>query len=213
MSTNSTAILLCPRYQCCRSRRKCGLIGPATVLASLLVFLAPASLRAQDTPRIQGFAGYSYMRFQSPTLGFARDTGLNGLTLMAAGNLFRNFGVVVEASGEYDSHLEVKDIAFGPQLLWPKGRMLFFAHGLFGRVRSVDKIGTTTRDTGNTFEGGGGVDMELSRRFSIRIVQADYLHTSLFQHTQNNLRFSTGLVYHWGALHRKARRPPSEPTP
>jgi hypothetical protein len=184
------------------------------LLGLTVLWLLPATLQAQvDTPRIQVFAGYSYLRFQSTTVGFADNTGLNGFTVSAAGNLWRNLGVVAEASGNYDSHLDVKDFAFGPQVLWPKGPFLFYGHGLWGRTRAVDHIGTTNRDTGNMTELGGGVDMQISHRFSIRVVQADYLHTTFFSAKQNNIRFSTGLVYHWGALRRKARRPPSEPVP
>jgi len=54
---------------------------------------------------------------------------------------------------------------------------------------------------------GGGFDFRLSRRMSIRPIQADYLLTHFnefdtFQlntsnSTQNNLRLSTGVVFHF----------------
>ena len=49
---------------------------------------------------------------------------------------------------------------------------------------------------------GGGVDFKLSHRFSIRPVQVDYLMThfdelGLGAQNQNNLRVSTGVVFHF----------------
>ena len=47
------------------------------------------------------------------------------------------------------------------------------------------------------------MDYDLTRRFAIRVFQVDYIHTTLFSETQNNYRFSTGLVYRWGALQKE----------
>jgi outer membrane immunogenic protein len=49
---------------------------------------------------------------------------------------------------------------------------------------------------------GGGVDVKISRRFSIRPAQVDYLLTRFNEfgtgaQTQNNLRVSTGVVFHF----------------
>jgi Outer membrane protein beta-barrel domain len=185
----------------------------AAILSLVVVFLGSISAAAQNSPRIQVFGGYSYLRFDSPTLGFANAAGLNGFTVMAAFNLNRGFGVIAQASGNYGSQLNVRDFAFGPQILWPRGKMLFFAHGLYGRARGQDSVGTIMTDTGNTFEAGGGVDYELTHRFSIRVIQADYTYTKFFQQNQNNIRFSTGLVFHLGALKRRPHRAPSQPVP
>ena len=55
---------------------------------------------------------------------------------------------------------------------------------------------------------GGGVDLDISSRFALRVLQVDYMHTTLFNDKQNNLRFSTGLVYHWGTIRQKGHRAP-----
>jgi hypothetical protein len=52
---------------------------------------------------------------------------------------------------------------------------------------------------------GGSMDFYLSSRFALRAFQVDYLHTSLFNTTQKNLRFSTGLVYRWGSIKKTHR--------
>jgi outer membrane immunogenic protein len=47
---------------------------------------------------------------------------------------------------------------------------------------------------------GGGLDLHASRRFSVRLVEADYLVTTIdngSNNHQNNLRLSTGVVFHF----------------
>jgi peptidoglycan-associated lipoprotein len=48
---------------------------------------------------------------------------------------------------------------------------------------------------------GGGLDLRANRRFSVRLVEADYLLTTFDNGTnnhQNNLRVSAGVVMHFG---------------
>jgi len=183
---------------------------PATAafLFLLLVLGTAWPAAAQDTPRVQVFGGYSYTRFDSPSFGFSSPSGLNGYNFAPAFNLIRNFGVVAEVSGQYGSNLDLRDIAVGPQFLYPKGKALFFGHALIGSARSLVRVGNSEEDTARAVVLGGGMDFDLTSRFAVRVFQVDYLHTSLFSQTQNNLRFSTGLVYRWGAIKKGHRAPP-----
>jgi hypothetical protein len=57
-------------------------------------------------------------------------------------------------------------------------------------------------NAGAAFAGnfGGGLDLHASRRFSIRLVEADYLLTTFdngSNNHQNNLRISAGMVLHF----------------
>ena len=183
----------------------------ATLLLLLLTFCTVRPAAAQDIPRVQVFAGYSYTRFDSPSFGFSNPSGLNGYNFSPAFNLIRGFGVAAEVSGQYGSNLNLRDIAVGPQFLYPKGKTLFFGHVLIGSVRSLVRVGNNEEDTDRAVALGGGMDFDLSSRFSVRVFQVDYLHTSLFSETQNNLRFSTGLVYRWGAIKKGHRAPTLTP--
>jgi hypothetical protein len=133
------------------------------------------------------------------------QTGLNGYNFSPAYNLIRGFGVVAELSGQYKSGANLRDIAVGPQFLYPRGKMMFFAHLLIGEARSLVQVGGPQEDTARAIAFGGGMDYALSPRFALRAIQVDYLHTSLFNTTQNNLRFSTGLVYRWGSIKKTHR--------
>ena len=179
---------------------------------SVVPFAAGTSARAlaQDVPRVQIFGGYSYTRFVSRSFGFADQSGLNGYNFSSAFNVFRGFGVAAELSGQYASKLNLRDLAVGPQFLYPRGKTLFFGHILIGDARTLVRVGNGEGDTSRVIALGGGMDLDISPRFALRIFQVDYLHTTLFQDKQNNLRFSTGLVYQWGAIKRKGHRVPAQ---
>jgi hypothetical protein len=186
----------------------------------LLPLALGSTARAQDTPRVQVFGGYSYTHFDSKSFGYSSSAGLNGGTIMVAGNVFHEFGGLAQVSVSGGSGITVRDMLFGPQFLYPRGNFLFFAHGLFGRSRASVRVAneafgsqTEPLDTQNEMAFGGGVDMNFRHHLSIRVVEVDYVRTQLFQHDQSNLRFSTGIVYHMGSIRRRLHRAPSIPTP
>ena len=181
----------------------------AKVLLWLLTLGAAWPSAAQDMPRVQVFGGYSYTRFDSPSFGFSNPSGLNGWNFSPAFNLIRGFGVAAEVSKQYGSNVDLRDIAVGPQFLYPRSKMLFFAHVLFGNAKSFVRVGAGEKDTDRVVALGGGMDFALTSRFAVRVFQVDYLRTSLFSEKQNNLRFSTGLVYQWGSIKKKGRRAPT----
>jgi hypothetical protein len=199
--------LLPPDFRCI----KCWTV----TLCLVAVGLAARPSRAQETPRVEVFGGYSLTDFDSKTLGHTGNSALNGGTLMVAGNVTRNFGVLAEGTLSFGSGINLRDILFGPQFLLPHGNFLFFAHGLFGRARSSVQTGVEPEplDTQNALAFGGGIDMNFRHHLAIRLFQVDYLHTSVFQHDQNNLRIATGVVYQWHTIRRRPHRAPSIPTP
>ena len=90
--------------------------------------------------------------------------------------------------------------------VWGCSRMDFL-----GSLRHRIDFGTPVTNTGRAIAGGGGIDIPISTRFSLRAIQADFINTQTFSASQNNLRFSTGLVFRWGAVkkNRSARKMPS----
>lgn len=176
-----------------------------TVLLLLLTIGTAWPSAAQEMPRVQVFGGYSYTRYDTPSFGFSSPTGLNGYTFSPAYNVIRGFGVVAELSGQYTTNRNLRDIAAGPQFLYPRGKMMFFAHLLFGEARSLVQVGGPQKDSSRVVTVGGGMDYDISSRFALRAFQVDYLHTTLFNTTQDNFRVSTGLVYRWGSIKKTHR--------
>lgn len=162
---------------------------------------------------MQVFGGYSYLHFDSKTFGFAGGSNLNGWNASVAWNINRNFGGVAELSGQYNSNLNLRDFAAGPQFLLPRGNKIFFAHVLFGKGRTFINEGGGVGDTQRAYVAGGGIDLSFRHRLDIRLVQADFIRTELLQQTQNNVRISTGIVYRWGGIRRTKHRPPNTQAP
>ena len=89
--------------------------------------------------------------------------------------------------------------------LQKSGRVIPFAQVLFGGGRlNASSAGVDAGENGFAMAMGGGIDLRFRSRFSIRIVQADYLLTrfrsvSGASTKRNNLRLSTGFVFHFGS--------------
>jgi len=104
---------------------------------------------------------------------------------------------------------------FGPRFFLRREKITLFAHGLAGVVRtrsesrvlagigfsvgSGPRLPTSLAFSINHFAYGfgGGMDVDLSRRFAIRVVQADYLRGQI-EARGNQLRLQSGVVFRFG---------------
>jgi hypothetical protein len=105
----------------------------------------------------------------------------------------------------------------GPRAQVTFGRVTPFAHVMFGAGHrteertftinaflpgcrdvgcdpGIDPYFRRTVDTSFATAVGGGVDVRIVDGVSLRLVQADYVRTSFQEETQNNARYSTGIV-------------------
>lgn len=190
-------------------------VGAPGKRAAIFIFLvfgvvvAVSSLSAgQVAPRWEFFGGYSYLRFDSPTLGYVNWSNLNGFNGEVTFNITPRFAVVADGSGHYGNQLTVYNYMLGPQYALRKDKSKFFVHGLFGKAQNTVNIATSIRSgfesVGHAFAAGGGYDRDLTPRLTFR-VQADYLNTHSFGATQNDIRVSTGLVFHIGHIGRRSK--------
>ncbi len=174
-----------------------------------MILLSSTPSAGQDVPRWDVFGGYSYLRLDAPAFGFADYANQNGWNIGATGNITRAWGVSVDASGHYGSHLSVYNFLIGPQYSWRRERSRFFGHVLFGKSDDHLTLQEATRNeftsVGLAVAAGGGFDWNVTPRFSFRVVQ-DYLHTHTFGNGETNIRVSTGLVVHFGSI-SKRRKP------
>ena len=172
----------------------------ASLLISLVLLLCCPS-KAQDTPKVELFGGYSYA-----------GSGSNGFDVSAAGNVNDWLGLVADFGGQYTrlddqgftEKIRTHSILFGPRFsLRRSKRVVPFVHALFG----VAYLKTETNEFGpllsfsDTSFGialGGGLDVGVSDHLAIRVFQADYLRTSFFDGTQSKGRISVGVVWRLG---------------
>jgi opacity protein-like surface antigen len=180
--------------------------------------------QTRDDHKIQIFGGYSYFLTdhggdnpfeflideRERLHGFAVQAarGLNGFLNIAAdvsrhSNTFQTLGSTPHFSVIRHSQASLWCFAFGPQVKVPNHRLRPFAHALFGGAR----FSVTTTVTGDISEEfsesqtkfamvlGGGLDIDVSNRFAVRVIQADYLRTFFIERTQDTFRFSAGVVF------------------
>jgi hypothetical protein len=171
------------------------------LLAAVLAFsaiLACHNAAAQQTPKVQIFGGYSYLRFDSTTIGFAETSNMNGWEFSPAFNFTKHLGVVADASGHYGNHQQFYAFSAGPQVLFTKGNGLFFGHLLFGKGEDKVRVGLGGSSNARAIIAGVGYDHGFTDRLAFRVAQVDYVNTQVFNNSQKNLRVSVGVVYHWG---------------
>src|ERR1051326_4767413 len=177
--------------------------------AAVLMFVIRAfcpMLSAQKKSWLPGgeaFGGYSYLRFESKTFGFADQSNLNGWNVgISLPDLYRGFGVAADISGHYESRMEEYNFLIGPQYSFRWKSIRPYGHALFGKARDrLRTPGTSDIEPSSLARAvavGGGLDFQISPRFSFRLIQADYLITSVFGGTQHNIRGSSGVVFRFG---------------
>jgi hypothetical protein len=161
-------------------------------LALGLFFLVSLSAHAQDQDKVEIFGGYSYLRLDTSP---APSVNLNGWEASAQYKVTSWLGGVADFSGDYGSIAGVgtqfHTFLFGPQVSFP-ARISPFAHVLVGGAHIS---GGGNSDTAFASAIGVGIDAKITDRFSWRLIQGDYLISRFSDHTQNNARVSTGIVF------------------
>ncbi|HEY7616339.1 MAG TPA: outer membrane beta-barrel protein [Terriglobales bacterium] len=200
MHTQRTAVSLASQSLHSVAQKNLAGRGRLVLGVALFVLLLASLAAAQDTPRLALSGTYTYVRFDSTTLGFVDRSGLQGFNTGIAFNLHPNFGVVAEVGKQYGSDLQLTQWLVGPRIYYPKWGALLFGHVLFGQGQARLDITSPVTNAGKAYAAGGGVDFPIGPRFSIRVIQAEYFRTRTFDRDQGNLRFSAGLVFRWGAV-------------
>lgn len=189
--------------------------------------------QAPETPRAELFVGYSYLR-ATPTLADGnRLVNLNGGSTSLAFNVNRYLGLVTDFGGFNDTQLRLSGpganptrvvdadataytFLFGPRLSYrrhehftPFAQVL--AGGIYAGAVTIRNCTTAPcvplPEQGSfALTAGGGFDIKLAKRVSLRAVQAEYLMTRFantstgVRGTQNDIRLSSGLLFRFGGL-------------
>jgi opacity protein-like surface antigen len=186
------------------------------LLTALLFVYSPPS-RCQSVSNGEASTSFSYMR------GYAANGGgsfnMGGGSASFAINFKPWLGLVQDAGGYYFSGLgagidsRMYTYLVGPRFSRrrPEGRWTPFAQCLLGVSHiSVKGSGVSAGENSFAVALGGGVDAAISRHFAVRVAQVEYLRTRFNSETgaaasQNNFRFSAGLVLRFGTTIRDRR--------
>src|ERR1700730_2065932 len=177
-----------------------------TLVFAIFLFATPSHAQ-----KLELYGGYSFthapVKFLQtaalcpfpgcPTAANTQHLNLNGWEVSAALKVLGPLAFAAEysdTSGSYQgSNKHLKTYLMGPQLRFP-GPISPFAHFLVGGAH--ESIGGATQ---NAFAPalGAGLDLKVLPFISIRPIQFDYLLTHFNSTTQNQPRFSAGVVVHF----------------
>jgi len=201
----------------------------ALLIAVVLVFCGVCAA-ADDFGKAEVAIDYSFARF-NPALFNSQSRNLNGGGGAFVLNFHKGIGLKAEFEGYGSSTAGVtipagfpgagKTISasgnlvtylFGPQFKFQAGKVRPFAEALFGGAHSnvyanlFNAAGvvanTAPSNAAFAMAFGGGLDIPVSRRVSIRPAQMDYLYTNfsnifIAKH-QSNFRYQAGIVFALG---------------
>jgi hypothetical protein len=169
-----------------------------------LIFLAllipPVSALAQQTPQVEVFGGYSNLTSNLNATNF----NLSGFNVSVTENLNSWFGGVLDFSShngtEAGFKTNMQTLMYGPVFAYRKHPSFVpFVHGMAGVVRGgPEYLNISMPEYRVGLVAGGGVDLKVSQRVSLRLIQADYLMTRFSSARQDNIRLSVGIVLRFG---------------
>jgi hypothetical protein len=192
----------------------------ALALAIFLATTAPASAQASlyNSGHIELAATYAGNRANTTS---ADSFWMQGGSVEVAGYTRYHLGLVASISGYHarstpcGNPVSLVIPIFGPRFLWSfhadaRHSLTVFGHGLAGEADGFSGAypapgGTISSASSLAIQTGGGIDLGLSRHLSWRVIQADWLRTSLPNAStgvQNNLRLSTGIVLRLRSLRK-----------
>jgi hypothetical protein len=191
------------------------LILKVTIISMLLI---PNVALAQEAPKVEIFGGYSFLHSNLELHGWNASVAANlnkwfGVAVDVSGHYdsssssffspgfppqFPPTSVQITGSQNYHTFL------VGPRFTDRRhDKVSFFGHVLVGITRRHNESefnlgGSRTfnsfNSTGFAGAAGGGLDISLNKRFSLRVVQAEYFFSAPDGIEQHGARLSTGLV-------------------
>ncbi|HUO27393.1 MAG TPA: outer membrane beta-barrel protein [Candidatus Aquilonibacter sp.] len=176
----------------------------AFIVPSFLSVLLLGAVASAQAPAGNVFFGYSYYNTDMSSIDRANT---NGWEASLEGKMLPWIGIVADFDGHYGSQnfpvlcpggactfnasFSEHNVLFGPRVGVQLGRIRPFGEVLIG-VAHVHVNGVNS-DTSFGTAIGGGLDYRLMHLLAWRF-QGDYVQTRFFSSTQNNVRFSTGIV-------------------
>jgi Outer membrane protein beta-barrel domain len=184
----------------------------AVVSLFAAISVAPALLAQEEPSRLELYGGYDYVRFnintnvsgQPPSQTFNGNGG--GGELMY--NVSNWLGILGDTGGYWATSSTRVGVAgaaipylFGPRVSFRRRVVTPFVQVLVGGVATSSGIEQSGWQSHFAMTAGGGVDVRVSKHFSIRPVQAEYFLTKIpdgLNNRQNNFRFGAGIVFRFG---------------
>lgn len=189
-------------------------------MVAIVLMLLPASLRAQlhgggeTQPELDLALGYDANHgMTTQSSGFWAQGGQAHLT----GTFYHGLGMVADVTGTHAGGIGPDKVGltlitttFGPSYTWALPRRgkstrqwKIFSESLVGVAFGIDSVfpgptGAESSANSLALQLGGGADLDLTRDFGLRLLQADWLRTQLPNggtNVQNNLQLGAGILW------------------
>jgi hypothetical protein len=188
-------------------------------LCAVSLVSATAVAQEEPTPKEELFVGYQWLHpgitvpspFQpaNAPIGVKMGDIPQGAGASLTYNFSRFLGLEADYGGNKNKFGSVNTASIGPRLAWRNEGTTFFVHTLLGYNRlTVPNVGTSN---GIGAILGGGMDLDLWRRLSLRLFEADWVwanhnfsnevspsFSDLRRPQESGVRLRTGLVFKFG---------------
>ena len=170
---------------------------------TFLLFSTTVFAQNDTAPKVDIFGGYSWLN-PGGNVGGIKLPGLKkGFGIESTYNFNKYAGISVDVDSHYSNIANLATLAVGPRLKFREEHFQPFLQALVGLHRlSVAGIGTDNR-IGTVL--GGGIDIPLTPRFGLRLIEADYVYghhnfTPIVPGTENlsGGRVRSGIVINLG---------------
>lgn len=177
----------------------------STVLLSAIALLVPSLVCAQraETSKEEIFGGYSWYRPGGTVNSVEVPNFVDGLAGQFTLGINHWTGFTADVNFHTNSSANAFAAAFGPRFNLPVWRFTPFGEVLLGFQEFNPKAGPGQNAA--TYVLGGGLDIRISRQFSVRPFQADYINTYYTAMSStggtnpfNGYRVQSGIIYHLG---------------
>jgi hypothetical protein len=153
-----------------------------------------------DTPTAEVFGGYSWYRAGGKVNSVAVPDFSKGWAGQYTHNLNQWAGLTVDVSGHYNGVAHAQGLAGGPQFKLRRGPFVPFGEVLLGFQNFAPK--NLASQNARTFMVGGGLDIRITPRLSIRPLQVDFVNSYYSPATESNsfngARVQGGVVFNFG---------------
>jgi hypothetical protein len=165
-------------------------------VSAVLISLLPASAAAQESRKYEIGTSYVHLRFSSS----AGPLAMQGLNVGLALRVKPWLGLVGDGGGYHVEGFRLATAQAGVRFRTPQAsRISGFAEMLIGLAHAnAAARGFPNYHEGLAWTAGGGADLRINDRFSLRLMELDYIQTRLGEQAQNNFRVGAGVVIHFG---------------
>ncbi len=188
-------------------------------LISSLLISATAVAQDESTPKWDLFVGYQWLHpgitvptpFQPVNAPIGQKMGdiAQGAGAGLTYNFTPHWGLEADYGGNKNKYGSVNTASIGPRFAIRSEGVMFFAHTLLGYNRLTVPLVDTSNGIGAII--GGGMDLSVWRRLSLRLFEADWVWSNhnfadevgpafpeLRRPDESGVRLRTGLVFNFG---------------